>query len=41
LIEVLRDAVENDRYRLSPRARRLRLLLERLQSPPPPAPRRR
>jgi hypothetical protein len=36
LIEVLRDAVEADRYRLSPRVRRLRRLLEKLTSPPTP-----
>jgi hypothetical protein len=34
LIEVLRDAIETDRYRLSPRVRRLRRLLEKLTSPP-------
>jgi hypothetical protein len=42
LIEVLRDAVETDRYRLSPRARRLRRLLAKLTSAPtPPAASRR
>jgi hypothetical protein len=30
LVEVLRDAVESDRHRLSPRVRRLRRLLEKL-----------
>ena len=39
LIEVLRDAIENDRYRLSSlRATRWRRLLEKLLSPPPPTP---